>query len=81
MFAYPPRQGPAPRTAARKAGARLRRFAAVLAAVACGLVASAAVVPAAFAIPIPVGGDGGTAPVAPVPATIVRVVTAGGMAG
>jgi hypothetical protein len=80
MFAYPPRLGPAPRQRARR-GARLPRFAAVLAAAACGLMAPAAAGPAAFALPIPAGRDGGTAPVAPVPATTVRVVTAGGMAG
>ena len=85
MFARLPRQGTHPPTAARKAGARLRRLAAVLAAAACGLLASAAVVPAAFAgppIPIP-GPDGpyGPVPGATVPAGTVRVVTAGGMAG
>jgi hypothetical protein len=80
MFAPHPRRGTHPRTAARRAGARLRRLAAVLAAVTCGLLASAAIVPAAFAMPVP-GPGGGTAPVAPVPATTVRVVTAGGMAG
>jgi hypothetical protein len=55
MFAYLPRRGTHPRTAARRAGARLRRLAGVLAAVTCGLLASAATVPAAFAQPIPVG--------------------------
>ena len=43
MFAYLPRRGTHPRTA----GARLRRLAAVLASAACGLLASAAIVPAA----------------------------------
>ena len=82
MFAYLPRRGAHPRTAARRAGARLRRLAGVLAAATCGLLASAAIVPAAFARVVPdPGGQYGTAPVAPVPATTVRVVTAGGMAG
>lgn len=63
-----------------KAGARLGRLAAVLAAVISGLLASAAAATAAFANPIPIG-DGGTVPVAPVPATTVRVITTGGMAG
>lgn len=82
MFAHLPRRGTHPRTAARKAGARLRRLAGVLAAATCGLLASAAIVPAAFARVVPdPGGQYGTAPVAPVPATTVRVVTAGGMAG
>jgi hypothetical protein len=68
--------------AARQAGARLRRLAAVLTAVACALLASAAVVPAAFAKMRPDGGPPyGPASVTPVPATTVRVITAGGMAG
>ena len=79
MYAHLRRQGPHPPVAARQAGAPLRRLAAVLAAITCGLLASAAVVPAAFANPVPVG-DGGPIPLAPVPAT-VRVVTTGGMAG
>jgi hypothetical protein len=57
----------------------IRRLAGVLAAVIAGLLASAAAATAAFANPIPVG-DGG-ASVAPVPATTVRVITSGGMAG
>lgn len=79
MFALLPRQGCHRRTAERKAGAHLRRLAAVLAAVVCGLLASAAVVPAASAmirVPGPGGAYGGN-PAAP----IVRVVTSGGMAG
>jgi hypothetical protein len=80
MFAHLPRRGTHPRTAARRAGARLRRLAGVLAAATCGLLASAATVPAAFAMPVP-GPGGGTAPVAPVPATTIRVITTGGMAG
>jgi hypothetical protein len=82
MFADLSRQGTHPLTAARRRGARLRRLIGVLAAVTCGLLASAAIVPAAFAMVVPVGGGGGeTNGVAPVPATTVRVVTAGGMAG
>ena len=81
MYAPLPRRGTHPRTAARQAGARLRLLAAVLAAAACGLLASAAIVPAAFARVLPdPGGQYGTAPAAPVPATTVRVVTTGGMA-
>ena len=49
MFAQLPRQATHPRTAARQAGSRLRRIAAVLAAVTCALVASAGAIPAAFA--------------------------------
>ena len=61
---------------------RLRRLAAVLASAACGLLASAAIVPAAFAMVVPdPGGQSRTVSVTPVPATTVRVVTAGGMAG
>lgn len=82
MFAYLPRRGTHPHTAARKAGARLGRLAGVLAAAACGLLASAAIVPAAFAMAVPgPGGQYGPAHVAPVPATTVRVITTGGMAG
>jgi hypothetical protein len=69
-------------TATRQARARLGRLAAVLAAAICGLLASAAVVPAAFAKMRPDGGPPyPTAPAAPVPATTVHVITAGGMAG
>lgn len=72
----------------REMHARLRRLAAVLAVVTCGVLASAAVVPAAFAmvVPPPGGGvvphvGGGTARPVPVPPATVRVITAGGMAG
>jgi hypothetical protein len=65
----------------RNASARLRRPLAVLAALVVGLLASAATVPAAFAmIPDP-GGAVGYAGVAPVSAPAVRVVVTGGMAG
>jgi hypothetical protein len=61
------------------AGARLGRLAAILAAVISGLMASAAAATAAFANPIPIGGD--TSPITPVPAATVRVISTGGMAG
>ncbi len=84
MFAHPTRQRTHPRTAAPKAGTRLRRLATALAAVTIGLLASAAAIPAAFArvilIPDP-GGQGGPARPLPVPASTVHVVTTGGMAG
>ncbi len=80
MFAHLSRRGPSPRTA----GARLRRLAAVLAALTCGPLAWAAAVPAAVAMtPTPqpyLRGEYGPGPVAPVPAT-TRVIIAGGMAG
>lgn len=78
MFTTPARQASRPRVPARNAGARLRRLVAVLAALISGLVAFTATVPAAFAMPVPTGRDpiGGSAP-----ATIVRVVTMGGMPG
>ena len=80
MFAHFSRRGPSPRTA----GARLRRLTAVLAAVTCGLLASAAAVPAAVAMtPTPrpyLRGEYGTGPVAPVPAT-THLIIAGGMPG
>jgi len=89
MLAHPSRHRSDPRTAPRRAGPRLRRLTAILAAVSCGLLAWAAAVPAAFAgthpIPDPPGYIGdpyiGTAPVAPVPATTVHVVSNSGMAG
>jgi len=66
--------------AARQPGARLGRLATVLAAAISGLLASIAAATAAFANPVPVG-DGGTIPIAPVPATAVRVISTGGIAG
>jgi hypothetical protein len=68
-----------PWMATRQAGARVGRPATVLAAVISGLLASAAIVPAAFAQPIPIGDDG--APTTPVPPPTIHVVTTGGMAG
>lgn len=65
--------------ATRHASARLRRLATVLAAVICGLLASAAAVPAAFARMEPDPGAGYVAP-ASVPAQ-VRTIVAGGMPG
>ena len=82
MFTTPTFQGTPPRIPARKGGGRLRRFAAVLAAVTSGLLASVAIVPAAFARIEPDPGEGYVSTrVARVPATTVRVVTAGGMPG
>jgi hypothetical protein len=81
MFTTPARQGTCPPMAARNAGARLRRFAATLAALISGLMALAATAPAALAMPVPPGGQSGSADVTPVPPTIVRVVATGGMAG
>ena len=74
MVAHLPRQGPYPqrthsRTAAPRAGTRLRRLVAVLAGVAAALLASVATIPAAFAS------------VAPDPAPGARVVTSGGTPG
>ena len=71
MFARIPQREAPPGTAARQAAARLRRLAAALAAVTCTLLASAAVMPAAWAVnEIPPGGP------AQAPA-----VAAGGMPG
>jgi hypothetical protein len=85
MFAQLPRQATHPRTAARQAGSRLRRIAAVLAAVTCTLLASAGAIPAAFASEnMPVPGPGGQfthADIAPVPPTTVHPVISGGLAG
>lgn len=81
MFTTRARQGTHPLLGARNATAHLRRSVAVLAALIVGLLASAATVPAAFAM-IPDPGDApGSAGVAPVQAPAVRVVVTGGMAG
>lgn len=81
MFAYLPRRGSHPRSAAPNAAGRLRRLAGILTAVTCGVLASAATVPAAFA-KLPPGVEVvGTARSAQVPVATVRVIAAGGMAG
>ncbi|MGO8890433.1 MAG: hypothetical protein ACLP8X_43435 [Streptosporangiaceae bacterium] len=80
MFTHLPRPETHPGTAARQAAVRLRRLAAALTALTCGLLASAAIVPAAFATMIPVPGPGGAYAGDPA-APAVRVITAGGMAG
>lgn len=66
MFARLPRRESHRCAAERKPAARLRRLATAGATVICGLLASAITVPAALA---------------PVPATTVRVVNVGSMAG
>ena len=84
MFAYLHRQGTHQSAPVSKAGTRLRRVVAALAAVTVGLLASAAAIPAAFArdIPYPLpGGQHRPAYPAPVPASTVHAVTTGGMAG
>jgi hypothetical protein len=73
MYAHRHRRPVRAPAAARIAAARLRRLASVVAAATCGLLASAAVVPAAFAMNVPGGGQAR-------PADAVRVI-AGGMAG
>jgi len=81
MFTYPHRQATQPRTP-RNAAARLRRLAAALATIICGLLASAAAMPAALARVVPPpGGPYSTVRIAPLPATTTRVVTVAGMAG
>ena len=75
MFTRIPQRETHQGTAARQAAARLRRLAAALAAVTCTLLASAVVMPAAWAMNvIPPGGG-------PVQAPAVGAVTPGGMAG
>jgi len=73
MSARRPHRGPHPRTAARQGAARLRRAAAALAALTCALLASAAIIPAAWAVNVIPNGGGD-------PAATVPVVAAG-MAG
>ena len=80
-----------PRTAVRNAGGRIRRFGAVLAAAISGLLAFAAIAPAAMAMQVPVPDSGGgasgvtqvpaTTGVGPAPVPTVRVIAMGGMAG
>ena len=75
MSAHRPRRGPHMRTATRQTAARARRLAAALAALTCALLASAAIIPAAWAVNVipPGGGDF----VTPVPSVVIQ----GGMAG
>ena len=75
MSAHLPRRGPHPRAAAGYAAARLRRLAAALAAVTCTLLASAAIMPAAWAAVNYIPND------SPGQASTDAVVTAGGMPG
>ena len=74
MSAHRPRQGRHPRTAAGLAAARLRRIAAALAAVTCTLLASAAIMPTAWAA-------ANYIPDSPDQAPAGGVVPAGGMPG
>jgi hypothetical protein len=82
MRAYLPGRGPH-RPIARSAGARPGRLAAVLAALAGAVLASAAVIPAASAgIVVPdLGGQYEPGSVTPPLGTGIRVITTGGMAG
>jgi hypothetical protein len=86
MFANHTRQGTHPRTAALKAGTRLRWLGAALAAVVTGLLASAAAIPAAVARDIPPAGTAyelgrfGPFP-GPFPATTSDPATTGGAPG
>ena len=75
MSAHLPRRGPHPRTAAGLTAARLRRLAVALAAVACTLLASTAIMPAAWAAVNYIPND------SPDQAPTGAVVTAGGMPG
>jgi hypothetical protein len=74
MYARITQPGIRPGAAVRNGAARLRRLAAALTAVTCTLLASAAAMPAAWAVNV-IPNDGGPAP-AP-----AGVVTAGGMPG
>lgn len=74
MFAHRPHRGPHPHTTAWQAASTLRRLAAALAAVIGAGLASAAVVPAAWAVNV-IPNDG------PLQAPASSVITAGGMPG
>jgi hypothetical protein len=78
MFAHLIRQEAHPRTAALKAGKRLRRLAAALAAATIGLLASAVTIPAAFARDVPQPGSGyELGRFGPVPATTSHAAATG----
>ena len=78
MFAHLTRPGTHPRTAALRAGTRLRRCAAALAAITVGLLASAATIPAAFASEVPPPGSGyQLGRFGPVPATASHAAATG----
>ncbi len=84
MTAHLSRRETHPRSIVRQAAARLRRLAVALTAAACGLLASALIIPAASArttmIPHPdPGGAGGPIPSTPPPGN--AGVVPGGMAG
>jgi hypothetical protein len=82
MTTHLPHQQPHPHSTARQAAARLRRLAVALTAAACGLLASALIIPTASArtMMLPDPGNGGTIPATPPPAN-AAVVSGGGMAG
>jgi hypothetical protein len=81
MVTHLPHRETHPRTTARTARAYRCRFAAVLGAVTCAVLAFVGAVPAAFAAtPVPPPG-GQYGPVPSTPATITRVITVGGMPG
>ena len=75
MFAHLPHRGPHPHTTARQAASTLHRLAAALAAVTCTLLASAVIMPAAWAAVGYIPNDG------PDQAPAGGVITAGGMPG
>ena len=80
MFAHLIRQETHPRAEAPRAGTRLRRLAAALAAVIVGLLGSAATIPAAFArdVPVPPPGSGyELGRFGPVPATASHAAATG----
>ena len=82
MTAHLSRRETHPRSIARTAAWRLRRLAVALTAATCGLLASALIIPAAYArVMPPTGGQYGPGPIRQVPATTVHVITTGGMAG
>ena len=82
MTAHLSRRETHPRSAARQAAGRLRRLAGALTAAACGLLASALIIPAASArtTMLPGPGNGGTIPASPPPGN-PGVIPGGGMAG
>jgi hypothetical protein len=75
MSAHRPRRGPQLRTAAGQAAARLRRIGTALAALTCILLASAAIMPTAWAAVNYIPNDG------PDQTPTSSVIPAGGMPG
>jgi hypothetical protein len=81
MHMHRPRPGTHLHASARSASACLSRLTTAVAALICGLLASAAAMPAAFARMVPDPGAGYLAPASAPPQVQIRTIVAGGMTG